>query len=280
MKRAIEQQQFNGRKCLGFGPPKGAGKTTFYLYMPQPILVFQFDLGSITVPPGVNPNEVYVHDYPDNEAVDLSANSLKRKRELGDKLAKDLVAFVNGFKSTTDIITLSDGTSCKKPASVLFDGGTRMDDILIDLICAINGISDPTDMPSKAGISGAGTQRFYSDRLTRIKKLFNMAISVPCNVGMSTWEDIKVKTDPKGNIVSRTIEPDLGGKLNILGPGSFDSCIYHYHDAGKYLVRTKPTPEISRLGVRGDYNLAPIIDVTIKDGSINPYERVFGNGKN
>lgn len=279
MKPAIEQQQFNGRKCLGFGPPKGAGKTTFYLNMPQPLLDFQFDLGSVTVPPGVDASGIYVQDYVDDTVVDLSTSTVKRRREVGDKLAKDLVALLDSFKSGRDIVTLSDGTRCPKPASLLLDGATRMDEIIVDLICAINGIADPTDMPSKSGNAGGGTMKFYGDRLNRLKKLFSMVISLPINVALTTWEDVQVKKDSQGNITSRIIEPDLGGKLNLIGPGYFDSSLYHFFDAGMYKVRTKPTPEIGKIGVRGAYNLESVIDVTIKPGAMNPYERVFGNVK-
>src|SRR5262245_58267193 len=153
MKRASEQQEDNGRKVLGFGEPKGPGKTTFYMTMPQPLLVFQYDLGSTTVPPGVDPNGVWVQDYPDLSVVDLSAADIKRKREIGDKAAKDLVALLESFKtsSTTGIVKLSDGTSCPRPASLFLDGGSRLDDILVNLICAINNISSPRDMPDRRG---------------------------------------------------------------------------------------------------------------------------------
>lgn len=276
MKPAIEQQQFNGRKCLGFGPPKGAGKTTFYLNMPQPLLDFQFDLGSVTVPPGVDPNGVFVQDFVDDTIVDISKPHVQRKREIGDKLAKDLVALLESFKSGKDIVKLSDGSTCPKPASLLLDGATRMDEIIVDLICAINGITDPTDMPSKSGNIGGGTMKFYGDRLNRLKKLFAMVISLPINVALTTWEDVQVKKDNQGNITQRLIEPDLGGKLNLIGPGYFDSSLYHYFDGGKYLVRTKPTPEIGKIGVRGSYGLDAVIDVTIDNKRPDPYQRVFG----
>lgn len=279
MKPASEQKAFNGNKGLGFGEPKGAGKTTFYLTAPLPILDLQFDLGSITIPPGVNRDMVYVQDYPDDTIVDLSTNTVKRKREVGDKVAKDLVALLESFKNGTDIVKLSDGTTCPKPKSLLLDGGERLDQILIDLICAINGITDPTLMPSKNGNIGGGTMAFYSDRLNRLRKLFSMVISLPINVHMTTWADIQVQKDKGGNVISKTMEPALGGKLNIVGAGMFDSCIYHYHDAGKYLVRTKPTSEIARLGIRDDYRKdISVIDVTIdlEGKKPLPYERVFG----
>lgn len=275
-----EQKAANGVKCLGMGKPKGAGKTTFYMTMPLPILDFQYDLGSITIPPGVDANQVFVQDYPDTEVVDLSAKEIKRRRENGDKVAKDLVCLLDSFKSGKDIIKLSDGGSCPKPKSILFDGGSRLDDIMIDLICAINGISSPQDMPGATGNKGAGTLRFYYDRLSRLKRLFTMVISLPCNVAMTVWEDAKHKKDIHGNILSTTVEPDLGGKLNVLGPGMFDHCLQHYFDAGRYLVRTKPTPECGTIGVRDIYNCDPVIDVTIikDDKRPLPFERVFKKG--
>jgi hypothetical protein len=277
MKKASEQQEFNGRKCLGFGAPKGGGKTTFYITAPQPNLVFQFDLGSVTVPPGVDPDLVFVQDYVDYEGVDLSGKTIKRKRELGDRLAKDLLCLLESYKSSKDYVTLSDGTTCPKPGSILLDGAPRMDDILVDLICAINGIDDPTSMPDRQGNTGRGTMRFYSDRLTRLKNLFKMVIGLPVPVNMTAWEDVILRKDAQGNVLSKTVEPNLGGQLNIIGPGYFDSCIYHYFDGGKYLVRTKPTPEAAKLGIRDAYNLPAVIDVTISDkNSILPYQRVFG----
>lgn len=277
MKPASEQKASNGVKCLGFGEPKGAGKTTFYLTAPLPILDLQFDLGSVTIPPGVDKNLVFVEDYLDTAAVDLSLKSVKRQRLLGDKLAKDLMCLLESFKNGTDIVKLSDGNTCPKPKSLLLDGGERLDQILIDLICAINGINDPSEMPNKSG-TGVNSLAFYNDRLNRLRKLFTMVISLPINVNMTTWADIQFKKDASGNILSKTMEPALGGKLNIVGPGMFDSCIYHYHDAGKYLVRTKPSPEIGRLGIRDDYRKdITIIDVTIDlDGKKpSPYDRVF-----
>jgi len=278
MKPATEQKKANGVKCLGFGEPKGAGKSTFYLTAPLPILDLQFDLGSVTIPPGVDANQVFVQDYPDDTIVDLSTAAVKRRRENGDKVAKDLVALLESFKNGTDIVKLSDGTSCPKPKSLLLDGGERLDQILIDLICAINGITDPSLMPNKSG-AGVNSLAFYNDRLGRLRKLFTMIISLPINVNMTTWADIQFKKDAGGNVISKTLEPALGGKLNIVGPGMFDSCIFHYHDAGKYLVRTKPSPEIGRLGIRDDYRKdITIIDVTIDpDGKKPlPYDRVFG----
>jgi hypothetical protein len=262
------------RKCIGFGAPKGSGKTTFYLSQQGIILDLMFDLGSVTVPPGKPASDVFVQDYPDTATYDLSKTSVERKRGLGDKVAKDLLAIVDGFKSSKDIITLSDGSSVKKPDALVLDGMTRLDEILVDLICAINGVSDPT------GLAGGGTLKFYGDRLNRLRKLFTMVISLPINVACITWEDVILKKDDKGNVISRTIEPDLGGKLNVIGAGYFDSCLYHYHDGGKYMVRTKPTPEIGKIGVRGSYGLASPIDVTIdvKTPS-SPYERVFGVSK-
>jgi len=110
MKPATEQKAANGNKCLGFGEPKGAGKSTFYLTAPLPILDLQFDLGSVTIPPGVDANKVFVQDYPDDTVVDLSQSAVKRRRENGDKVAKDLVALLESFKNGTDIVKLSDGT--------------------------------------------------------------------------------------------------------------------------------------------------------------------------
>jgi len=279
--RADQIRQNRKWKYLSFGPPKGAGKTSFAMTAPGNKLVLQYDLGSTTIPPGVNPQTVWVQDYPETDRKVLNGQKDKwnRSKVNYEHVIKDLDAVVESFEAGKQEITFWDGTKAPLPDTLILDGLVRLDTIIVDGFCAINNICDPGDAMDSKGKVGGGTQKFWGRRLSNISKMFSLVISLPCNVAALTWEDIKMVKDDFGNIVSQTKEPDIGGKLNVWGPGLFDGCIYQYSAGGKYYVRTQSTPEIQRVGFRDAYGFDALIDVTIdpkKPDPILPFEKVFG----
>lgn len=270
-------------KLLGWGPPKGSGKTTFYISQPGVILDLQYDLGSTTIPPGKNPADIYVQTYPD-PGVDekdfkniLSSDKWKRSKVVYENVMKDLLSIVQAFREHKSEITLYDGSVVPIPDTIILDGGTRLDQILIDAFCAFNNITDPGDALDSKGKIGGGTIKFYGKRLTSLNKAFTWVMSLDCNVSYITWEDEKIFYDQASGsttVVSKT--PDIGGKLNNLGPGIFDASLYHYNNNGRFMVRTKPTNIIQKVGVRDNYTLPETVDVTMdaKDMSL-PFSRLF-----
>ncbi|MCI0530282.1 MAG: ATP-binding protein [Nitrospira sp.] len=269
-------------KGLSYGPPKGSGKSTFWATAPGTKLVLQYDLGASTFPPGSNPNDFWIQTYPDLDSAGLKTgfNSDKwaRTKEVYAAVVKDLDAIVEGFKAGNNEITLHDGTKVPLPDTLILDGLVRLDNIIVDGFCAINNIKDPGDAMDAKGKVGGGVQKFWGRRLSVFNKLFTLAISLPCHVGAITWEDVKTASDGQGgySVVSR--EPDVGGKLNVWSPGMFDACLYHCNLGGKFMVRTQPTGEIQRVGVRNTYGMDPLIDVTIdpkNPGEKSPFSRVF-----
>jgi len=79
MQRASELPTSTRRKILLAGPPKGGGKTTFAATAPQPVLFLSYDLGNLSLPPGVDPAGVWWQPYPPARGK-LSSESTAWKR--------------------------------------------------------------------------------------------------------------------------------------------------------------------------------------------------------
>jgi len=278
--RGSEMNETRKWKWLSFGPPKGSGKSTFAMTAPGKKLVLQYDLGSSTFPPGTNPEDFWIQTYPDLDSKGMergkTSDKWGRSKEIYTKVVTDLDAVVQAFAQGKQEIELHDKSKVPLPDTLILDGLVRLDNIIVDGFCAINNIADPGDMMDARGKVGGGTQKFWGRRLSVFNRLFTLTISLPCHVGAITWEDVKTSMNERGQLEVIGREPDIGGKLNVWGPGMFDACIYHYPAGGRYMVRTQPTTEISRINVRNVYNLDPVIDVTIdaKNPTL-PFERVF-----
>lgn len=282
---AINGAQMNQErkwKWLSFGPPKGSGKSTFAMTAPGTKLVLQYDLGASTFPPGVDPAGIWIQTYPDSDAkaLTMGSNSDKwhRSKACYAAVVKDLEAVVNGVNQKLPEITLHDGSKVPLPDVLILDGLVRLDNIIVDGFCAINNIQDPGDAMDSRGKAGGGVQKFWGRRLSVFNKLFSLVISLPIHVAALTWEDVKTSQDDRGQTQILSRDPDVGGKLNVWSPGMFDGSLYHYSQGGRFYVRTQPTTEIPRVGLRNVYGLDPVVDVTIdpkKPGEKLPFNRLF-----
>src|SRR5690242_17089178 len=165
--RGSEMNEQRKWKWLSFGAPKGSGKSTFGMTAPGKKLIFQYDLGSSTFPPGVDPSEIWIQTYPDLDATGLKAASDKwnRSKVVYEKVVKDMDALVQAFTKQQPEIQLHDGSSVPLPDTLILDGLVRLDNIIVDGFCAINNISDPGDMLDSRGKVGGGTQKFWGRRL-------------------------------------------------------------------------------------------------------------------
>src|SRR3990167_11563181 len=62
MKKLSEMEQTKGKVTLAFGGV-GTGKTLLIMGQPTPHLVLACDTGNITVPPGINKDEIFVEEF-------------------------------------------------------------------------------------------------------------------------------------------------------------------------------------------------------------------------
>jgi len=246
-------------------------------------LVLQYDLGASTFPPGTKPEDFWIQTYPDHDSLGIKSTSDKwnRTKVTYAAVITDIDNIVQAFNKGADEIVLHDKSIVPIPDTLILDGLVRLDTIIVDGFCAINNIMDPGDALDSRGKVGGGTQKFWGRRLSVFNKLFSLAISLPCHVAAITWEDVKTTMNERGQLEVLGREPDVGGKLNVWSPGLFDGCFYHCNIGGKFMVRTAPTSEIARVGLRNTYGMDALIDVTIDAKTVGnkdykqPFDRVF-----
>lgn len=275
-------------KLLLAGVPKGGGKTTFAMTAPQPIACLMYDLGNPVIPPGVNPEGIYVRTYPSPELrINPDSSSWEAPTSVGKLMLKDLIELRAAVIGQREVKLDGEPTPWPCPRTIVLDGAVAMSDTIIDWILGVNRIREPGDY----GGGGDGTMKFWGKRLQTLKQLYGLILPLPVNVVIITWTAPlwREERDGKGRptrIATDKTEPDLGGKLDVQGPGKVDSALLCYSEVvnhgGKaethYYIRTKPNANAAWVGVRNAYNLPDVIDVTMRpDGSgVRPWERLWG----
>ena len=247
-----------------FGPSKNGGKTTLAVSAitgDKTGLVLQYSPGILSVPPMVNPDNVFVQQYDfDADVTNLKSDKWMRTKECA-QVMEDIDAIVQGWPKGE--ITLS-GKTIPTPDVVILDDGVLLHDYILAWICFVNGIPDPADWKQW----GKRTQLMISN-IRRIMKL-------PCTAIFTTWET--ADKDTNGKVTERW--PDVGGKLDYRAVGLADAGLYCYCEkegqSVKYKVRTRSNGIIQGCGVRGMYDLPETIDVTIdKKNPTAPWDRIW-----
>jgi hypothetical protein len=251
------------------GAPKGAGKTTLALSAPVPMVVVSCDLGRLSIPPGVDRSQVLVLPYHDLTRILGDQGTSHPQKDIYVKLLRDLAAIYRAVKGQQPV-ELDDKSTFPTPLTVVLDGVSRLNTMLVDGRCAMNNIEYPDDL-DKAKRFG-----FWGKRLADILTVVQQFASLPCNVILTTWID--PKKDKEGNETGVWL-PDVGGKMDLLTAGIVGAALFCYSRAGKFYVRTQSDGQYPWVGVRDRYDLKPEIDVTIAQGQPLPFERVFGGIK-
>lgn len=260
------------RKVFLAGRPKSAGKTTFAMSAPGRKMVFQYDLGSAVIPPGVDPATVAYKNYEAADVnMDLTTDRWKRPQNVGEDIIKDVQALKDGFRKGGPIIL--DGSEHELPDTIILDGLTEMTSIIVDWILAVNKKVEPEDFIGASG--NANNYKLWMKRKEVMRTIFHSVIPLPANVIMIAWEAPEMK-DQKA---TGAILPDIGGALDNMVSGKVDAalrCYASYQGAPKYLVQTQPDGIREWVGVRGAFGLASPIDVTITPANKTlPWDRVF-----
>ena len=263
MKRASELEQKRGRVTLAFGAV-GTGKTCLIASQPTPHLILACDTGNVTIPPGINRDEVFIEEFhlptrkfgPLGNTVpiqDIYTKTIKRLHEIYTAI------------STGGTLLDDAGRPLPSLASLSLDGVYRLNQMLVDGQCVLNNVNEPGDMGNK-------TMKFWGSRLLSIMTIFTQFAGLSLNVGFTTWED--PEKDKEGNFTGR-IYPAIGGKMDVVGAGLADACLYCFIQGGKYKVRTKSDGMIQGPKIRNDFTIPDVVDITIGPDGILPYAKLF-----
>lgn len=264
MKKASDLEQKKGRVTLAFGPV-GAGKTTLIASQPTPHLILACDAGNVTIPPGVNRDEVYIEEF--HEAT-RKFNNEGKTVPIGDIYRKTVKRLHEIYTALASSGTLMDDTGKPLPTlvSISIDGVYRLNQMLVDGQCVLNNVNEPGEMGNK-------TMKFWGSRLLSVMTIFNQFAGLGINVGFTTWE--RIETNDDGNPTGRKY-PHIGGQMDIVGAGLADAVLYCYRQGGRYMARTKSDGMIQGCKVRNNFTLPDTLDVTIeKDGKL-PYQKLWG----
>lgn len=271
--RASEWTTQKNISVLVAGEPKGAGKTTFALSAPGPKVVLAFDLGRLSIPPGINRDETLVIPYQDLTRVMQDQGTTQPVKDVYLKLTRDLYAVYLAIKNQTTLKFEHEGKEVEfpTPRTVVLDGASRLNNMLVDGQCALNNIAEPS---FDVGAKGAAF-KFWGTRLRNVLTLTEQFASLPCVVVITCWIDAeKREQQPTGRWF-----PDLGGKMDLLGAGTVGAALYAYSRGGKFYVKTKADAAYPWLGIRDDYKTPSDVEVTIEPGKPLPFEKVFGGIK-
>lgn len=283
LKHGEEIQAGEVQKVLIAGTPKDSGKTTTALSfgLLGPLLDFQFDFGSPSVPPGVPKENLYIKTY---EAATPEFHDdtdvWKPAKNVGAEIIRDVAEVRNAFRENRPVVI--DGVSLPLPKTIVLDGGVGLADSILDWILVMNNKNDTEEF-----VSGFTP---YKKRLSKLGTIYRTLIPLPCNVVIITWMSAEMKSekvmgrDGKMTLVSSATGrylPDLGGKLDIQGAGLVDTSLRAYSmktpNGTKFMVSYRGGETYPGLGIRGRYDRGEDIDVTIsKEHPSLPYERIFG----
>lgn len=265
MKKLSDMEQTKGKVTLAFGGV-GTGKTLLIMSQPTPHLVLAYDTGNITVPPGINKDEIFVEEFhkPTREF-----NAVGQTTPIQDIYRKTVRRLHEIYTAIATGGTLLDASGKPLPilSSISIDGVYKLNQMLVDGQCVLNNVNEPGDM-------GAKTMKFWGSRLLSIMTIFNQFAGLGINVGFTTWE--RIETNDDGNPTGRVF-PHIGGQMDIVGAGLADAAVYCYIRGGKYYIRTRSDGMVQGAKVRNVFTLPETIDVTLGPDGKLPYQKLWGD---
>jgi hypothetical protein len=254
------------------GQPK-LGKTTFATSAPTPTVIVACDLGKLSIYPGANRDEILVLPYQEltREMGDLGTSN--PKKDVFVQLMRDLAAISRSIKAG-EPLKLEDGTEFPTPKTVILDGFTRLNDMLVDGKLALSGKSYVEDLEKQIRFN------FWGKRATDIYTQIQQYASLKkCHVVITSWIQAEMKTDMTGQSVETGVWlPSIGGKNNLRTAGVVSNAVVVESKGGKYVVRTKPNSKYPWLGLRDNFVTPEEVDVTYVAGGKSPWEKVYGKG--
>lgn len=263
------------------GLPKGSGKTTFAMSAPKPLVLFSFDLGRVSIPPGVNPNDVLIIPYHDLTRTFQLDGSTLPQRDIWANLTTDLNAVLQALKRQEELI-LDNGKRFPPPKTIVADGMSRLGSMLVDGRLALNNRGYTDDLPKEDRF------KFYGKRLTDVYTMVQQIVASDCNTIMTSWIDEQVITGIDGKPQRTGVWlADIGGKADLLTAGVVSATIVcsskkvaipgTTNFKTKFYAQVKSDAKFPWLARRGIYTDESEIDITLPraDGKL-PWELIFG----
>lgn len=245
------------------------GKTMVATSGPLPMVVVACDLGKLSIPPSQDRSQILVLPYQELTREMGDQGTTVVKKDVFTRLMRDLYNVAKAVKAGTPI-ELENGVTFPVPRTIVLDGFTRLNQMIIDGKLALNNLQYTEDLSKEIRFN------FWGKRLTDVYAVVQQFASLKLNVVITSW--IKAQMSKEGQPTGVWL-PDIGGAMDLRTAGVVGSALLCYARGGKYYVRTQPDGIYPWCGVRDRVGMSAEVDVTITSQSPLPWEKLFGGTK-
>lgn len=254
------------------GKPK-MGKTSTATSAPTPMVFVACDLGKISYWPGAKRDEILVLPYQELTREMGDQGTSNPKKDIFVQLMRDLSDIARAIKTSTDL-KLGDGTTFPCPKTVVLDGFTRLNSMIVDGKLSLQGKSYIEDLEKQIRFNFWGKRGLDVYTVLQQYSSFKKA-----NVVITGWIKAEKRQMPDGSSVEtgRWL-PDVGGANDLRTAGVVANTLLADFDATRqqYVVRTKPDSRYDWLGLRDNFTTENPVVTTYKPGEPSPWQKLFG----
>lgn len=245
------------------------GKTMVATSGPLPMVVVACDLGKLSIPPSQDRSQILVLPYQELTREMGDAGTTVVKKDVFTRLMSDLYGVAKAVKAGAPI-ELEDGTVFPTPKTIVLDGFTRLNQMIIDGKLALNNLQYTEDLSKEIRFN------FWGKRLTDVYAVVQQFASLKLNVVITSW--VKAQVGKDGGQTGVWL-PDIGGAMDLRTAGVVGTSLLCYARGGKYYVRTQPDGIYPWCGIRDRIGIPAEVDVTITAQEPLPWNRIFGGQK-
>jgi hypothetical protein len=163
-------------------------------------------------------------------------------------------------------IELEGGITFPVPKTIVLDGFTRLNQMIVDGKLALNNLQYTEDLSKEIRFN------FWGKRLTDVYAVVQQFASLKLNVVITSW--IKAQSSKDGQPTGVWL-PDIGGAMDLRTAGVVGSALLCYARGGKYYVRTSPDGIYPWCGIRDQIGVPAEVEVTITPDNPLPWKRLF-----
>lgn len=257
------------------GKPK-MGKTSTATSAPTPMVFVACDLGKISFWPGAKRDQILVLPYQDLTREMGDQGTSNPKKDIFIQLMRDLSDIARSIKTGTPL-KLADGTEFPTPVTVVLDGFTRLNSMMVDGKLSLQGKAYTEDLDKTIRFN------FWGKRGTDVYTILQQYSSFKkANVVITGWIKAEKRQLPDGSSVEtgRWL-PDVGGANDLKTAGVVANTVLADFDSTtkEYVLRTKPDSRYDWLGLRDNFTSTSPLPVTYKPGDKSPWEKLFAGRK-